>query len=100
MVMKLQIAILIHVILTTVVGARWQGDTPPSPPLGLPGGWYRADASPCLNSKLPGQICPRAAASKLRKQLNEMGQDNRTGQKLKLFACISVVKLSISELDI
>lgn len=84
--MKLQIAIIIYAILTTVVGARWQGDTPPSPPLGLPGVWYRTDAGSCLNSKLPGQICPRAAASKLRRQLNEMGQDKRTGKKLKLLA--------------
>ncbi|XP_026287167.2 uncharacterized protein LOC113212601 isoform X2 [Frankliniella occidentalis] len=56
-----------------VVGARWQADTPSDgeTPLGMLNRLWKRDNSPCLSSNL----CPRAAASRSRRQTTEQGQE-------------------------
>lgn len=63
--------------LPEVSAARWQGqgDAPPSPPQGLSRAvcWWRENR-PCLVANSNGQLCPRAAASKSRRQMVEQGK--------------------------
>lgn len=81
-----------------VSAARWQdqGDIPSSPPLGLSKAvsWWRENR-PCLIANSNGQVCPRAAASKSKRQMSEQEKTGGPSGKIHIISIHICVLMSV-----